>query len=141
MTPFDDIDRMFDRMSNGFEGMSRDFDSMTRGRGEAPLDIADYDDEIVVVADLPGFESDGITVTLDEDRLSIEATRDDRSDDGDETYVRRERRLSSVRRTVRLPSEVIEDEATATYANGVLTVTLPKLSVSEADDAHRIDVE
>ncbi len=134
ITPFDEIDRMFDRMTRGFDG------SPGRGARTTPIDLAEYDDELVIVVDLPGFDSEDIDVTLEGDRLTIAAIQEDEIDESNGAYIHRERRSSSVRRTVTLPVEVQEDTASATYTNGVLTVTLPKVTEGESDSAHHIDV-
>ncbi|SHG44242.1 HSP20 family protein [Halobaculum gomorrense] len=142
MTPFDDMNRMFDRMSRNFGRMDwGDLDGMRRSGID--VDVAEYDDEIAVMADLPGFDKGDIDLTVRDGVLSICAEREISSDAGDEAgaYLRRERRAESMSRTITLPAEVSEDDASATYANGVLTVTLPKVHADdEADEAHRIDV-
>ena len=141
-TPFDDMNRMFDRMTRGLD------ESWGHGWnagqvGGFSIDLAEYDDELVVVADLPGYDRDEIDVSVDDDRLTISAERSTHTGEGDEgAYLRRERRSASARRTVSLPVGISEEDASATYTNGVLTVTLPKLDVDgdEGDDSHHIDV-
>ncbi|WP_276255317.1 Hsp20/alpha crystallin family protein [Halomontanus rarus] len=54
-------------------------------------------------------------------------------------YLRRERTHRSVSRRIRLPEPVEENEVSASYTNGVLTVTLPKVSADEG--SKRIDIE
>lgn len=134
-TPFDDVNRMFDRVTRGFD------DSWgARPAGGFDIDLAEYDDELVVVADLPGYDNDGIDVSVDDDRLTIAAERSmEREDGGEGAYLHRERRSASARRTVSIPVEIREEDANATYTNGVLTVTLPKVH-ADGDDAHHIDV-
>jgi len=128
-TPFDEL---FERMTSGTTG--RAFD----------LDVADYDDELVVTADLPGYDSEDIDVAVANRTFTLRAARshdetDERDHEGTGTYLRRERRHESVSRSVSLPAAVDETAASATYRNGVLTVTLPK-TVS-TDGSHRIEVE
>jgi HSP20 family protein len=148
-----DFRSMFERMNRQFEEMNRQFaqfapalesgDSLpaTWGQGGIQVDVAEHDDEIVVTADLPGFEKEEIDLSIAGDALTISADRDVESEHDSGSYVRRERRHRSVRRTVPLPTEVREDEASASYVNGVLTVTLPRETIDEDDDSHRIDVE
>jgi len=101
--------------------------------------VAEYDDEFVVMADLPGYDREDIDVRATEGRLTITAEHDAASEDADRRYLRRERRHESVTRSVDLPGPVVDD-ASATYRHGVLTITLPKAADETTDDAHRIDV-
>jgi HSP20 family protein len=135
---FDDIDRLFDRM-NRFAG----FDDSRWGEGSMAsgamkVDVSSHGDDIVVVADLPGFDREEIELSVDEDRLTIAASHDVESGDEDASYIHRERAHRAVRRSVSLPVEVDAEGASASYTNGVLSVTLPKLAESSG---HRIDID
>ncbi|ELZ70690.1 hsp20-type molecular chaperone [Haloferax volcanii DSM 14919] len=132
--PFDEIEDLFDRMGRSFEesGIGR-FQDIS-------LDVVDDDEAIEVVADLPGFEKDDLDVSVSGRRLTIAADREESSEVDDEQYVRRERSQRSVSRTITLPAEVVRDEVTASYKNGVLTVTLPKAEPA-GDGSTEIDIE
>lgn len=132
--PFDDLEDMFDRMSRQLEtGELGEFNAV-------PVDMQDHGDEYTVVADLPGYAVDDIDLTFADGDLRVDATREDVAEGADEdsgTYVHRER-SESVSRTVRVPDPVVEDEISASYDNGTLTVALPKRS--ESIDGHSIDI-
>ena len=134
--PFDDIERMFERMNEQFEDVGG---TPEMEGGRLSVDVAENDDEVTVTADLPGFDKDDIDISVREGRLTIRAEREEETEDEDETYHRRERIHREVSRTLRLPADVQEEEASATYQNGVLTVTLPK--VETGPEGHSIDVE
>jgi HSP20 family protein len=104
------------------------------------VDVATHDDSVVVTADLPGFSKEQIGLTVANGSLTIRAERETTDEETTGEYVRRERRSSSFARTIGLPVEVDEDAATASYANGVLTVTLPTLS-TDVETGHRIDID
>ncbi|NHN43485.1 Hsp20/alpha crystallin family protein [Halorubellus sp. JP-L1] len=132
--PFDELEDMFDRMSRQLDtGDLPEFRSV-------PVDMQDHGDEYTVVADLPGFGVEDIDLTFADGDLRIDAAREESSEEADDeagTYVHRER-SESVSRTVRVPDPVVEDEITASYNNGTLTVTLPKQS--ESVEGHNIDI-
>jgi HSP20 family protein len=131
---FSDFDELFERMNQGFDTWGRS----VSGRSDFAVDIAHHDDEIVVTADVPGFEKESFDVSVDDDLLTIRAESESESAADDDSYVRRERHHRSMRRTIHLPADVDGENATATYRNGVLTVTIPV----EADgDVRHIDVE
>jgi HSP20 family protein len=155
-----DFRSMFERMNRQFEEMNRQFSRFAatpalesgsalpatagqgwmQSQGGMQIDVAEHDDEIVVTADVPGFEKADIDLSIAGDVLTIRADRGAESEHDSDSYVRRERRHHSVRRTIRLPAEIREGEASASYSNGVLTVTLPRATV-EDDDSHHIDIE
>ncbi|WP_248897746.1 archaeal heat shock protein Hsp14 [Haloplanus halobius] len=122
-----------------FERMSRNFGGHSHADADFPVDVLRRDDELVVTADIPGFDSPSVDVSVDDDLLTIRADSETETATDDGAYVRRERRHQSVRRTIRLPATVDEDGASATYRNGVLTVTLPV--ETETDAVQHIDVE
>lgn len=144
-TPFDDIDRLFDRMNRRLaaldEGMGDvgRFEAGLTRLGGPSMDVADYGEKLVVVADLPGFEKADIDLSVTENALTVTAERETDEEAESDVYVRRERSTRSVRRTVSLPTTVDADGASASYVNGVLTVTLPKLDDDES--AHHIDID
>ena len=142
-TPFDDFEELFERMSRQFDEMGRQFDRsgmMAQVRHEMAIDVTDHNGEIVVTVDLPGYEKDAISLSVANRTLTVEATRELDEERADGEYLRRERRHESARRTIRLPETVDEDGASASYHNGVLTVTLPKRD-ADPDDSRRIDID
>lgn len=91
-----------------------------------PIDIRQTDEAFVIEASVPGFAPEDVEVTVDQNVLTI---RGNRKQEGEETkngWIRRERRQSSVFRQIGLPAEVREGEITASFENGVLTVTVPR---------------
>jgi HSP20 family protein len=143
--PFDEFESLFERMSRQFDEMSRTWETPSAWRTDAAgsemaVDVTEQDDAVVVTADLPGFERSEINVSVSSDLLTVRAEREVDEERAEGEYLRHERRQTAMRRTIRLPEAVDEERATATYKNGVLTVSLPKL---EADDeaSRHIDVE
>lgn len=139
---FDDFefDDLFGRMSRQFEEMSRQFEGSRAFGREMAIDLREDDDSFVALVDLPGFEKSDIDLSVSDDMLTIEASRSESVDSEDEHYVHRERRSDTIRRSIRIPAAIRSDDASATYNNGVLSVTLPKLHV-EDEGSHHIDVE
>jgi len=132
--PFDEIEQFLGRTSfGGNRAWGRDLRT-------ADVDVAEYDDEFVVMADLPGYDREDIDVRATDGRLTITAERENgEHEDADRRYLRRERRHESITRSVDLPGPIADEEGSATYRHGVLTVTLPK-TAADADHGHRIDV-
>jgi len=119
--PFGDIEELIDVMTGGLEPSD-----------ELAVDVADTGEAFAVVADLPGYERDDIDVQLtDATTLALSASRETETVEEADRYVTRERRSESITRSVGLPEPVVEAEASATYDNGVLTVTLPKQTTTD----------
>jgi HSP20 family protein len=91
-----------------------------------PVDIRQTEDAFVIEASVPGFEPDDVEVTFEDGVLTIRATHRDEREDKRDGYVRRERRIGSLYRQIGLPAEVRADDISASFRNGVLTVTVPR---------------
>jgi HSP20 family protein len=138
--PFDELDDLFDRMQENVEKAARAWEpgGELPGASSMSIDLEDRDDELVLTADLPGFETDDIDVRVNDRTLHVSAERGEETEETEGEYVRRERRHTSASRSIRLPTDVDADGVTATYNNGVLTVRLPKAEPSS--EGTRIDV-
>lgn len=142
-SPFDEFERLFDRMSRQFERSSRGRGAMepyqgSQGIGSMDVDLVDQADEFVATADLPGYDAEDVTIQVTDRTLRIDAEREATAEEAGDHYVRRERSHRSVHRSIQLPDEVDRENVTAELNNGVATVTLPK---REPDAARRIDIE
>jgi len=138
---FSDFDDLFERMTGDrWDVLGRyNRPGYGAGDGDFAVDVAHHDGEIVVTADVPGFEKENFDISVDDDRLTIRAESDmASSSDENDDYVRRERHHRTMRRTIHLPVDVDGENAAATYRNGVLTVTMP---VEAGGDVRHIDVE
>ncbi|MFZ5760485.1 MAG: Hsp20/alpha crystallin family protein [Thermodesulfobacteriota bacterium] len=94
------------------------------GRSESPdVDIYVNDEEILLVADLPGVHRDNLTISLENDTLTIEAKS------GIEfvgSPQRREFDQVEYRRVFTLPKGIDREKCTADLQLGVLTMRLPR---------------
>jgi len=130
--PFDELEELFDRMQENFESAARTWDPADLDAGlpatgaEMRVDLEDTGEELVLTGDLPGFETEDIDVRVVDRTLRVDAERDEETEEERGEYVRRERRRMSVSRSIDLPSAVNENDITAAYNNGVLTVRMPK---------------
>jgi HSP20 family protein len=92
--------------------------------GAYPVDIRETDDEIVVEAEVPGFEKSEIQVSLERGMLTITGERKAEDVQGEKHLT--ERRYLRIQRRFQLPATVDESQVDATLHNGVLTLTLEK---------------
>ena len=90
--------------------------------------------EYVLTAELPGISPENIEVAMDAGVLTLKGRKEEerRSEDKERTYHLWEREYGMFERTFRFPLEVAEDKISAEFANGVLTVRVPKLQQQKA---------
>jgi HSP20 family protein len=105
------------------------------GRSPA-LDLYQDSDNLVAVVELPGMRKEDIEISLHDGTLSIAGERKSSRSNG-EKAERSERYVGSFRRSISLPARVDANKISATYRDGILTVTLPK---SEEAKPKRISV-
>jgi HSP20 family protein len=117
------MDRLFDRF---FEGKWEDFPTM--GEWAPSLDLSETKESLVAKVEVPGMDPKDIQVSLQEGLLTIKGEKHQEKDekDKDERYHRVERSYGTFTRSVWLPVAVDGSKVTATFKNGLLTVTLPK---------------
>jgi HSP20 family protein len=109
---------------------------------EAPpmikLDVEEAEDRYVVKADLPGVAKDDIRVDVEGNMVSIAGeVRREKKEEKEGKVLRSERYFGTVSRSFTLPMEVDFGKAEAKYAEGVLTLTLPK---HKGTSTHRLPV-
>jgi HSP20 family protein len=134
--PFRALQEEVDDLLNRF---SRDVDSGWLMRPFAPaLDVSETADGVQVRLDVPGIDAKDINIEVVGNTLRITGERKEEKEEKGETWHRIERRSGSFARTVALPCSVKEDKAEAAYADGVLTVKIPK---SDEAKTHKIKVK
>lgn len=139
LNPFDEMERLFERFLGrswlrplGWENPL--WSEMTRSMDvRVPsVDVIDREEEIVVRAEIPGVEKENLEVSLNDDRLSIKgSTRQEKEEKEAGEYTRREMSRGSFTRVVTLPASVDGEKAKASFRDGVLEMTLPKLKPSK----------
>lgn len=102
------------------------------------LDIIERDNEVVVRAELAGVDRKDIDVSVTDNAVTIKGStkKESREEKGD--YVRSEISQGSFTRTAALPCSVDGQQAKASFADGMLELTLPKLKPSTR---HSVKVE
>ena len=115
--PFSDLDAMT-------RGLLTSQTGSTRTPRFMPMDLCKIDDHYVLTADLPGVDPGSVDVDVDGGTLTISAHRTARSEDGVQ-WLANERFFGTYRRQLSLGEGIDAAAISATYENGVLTVTIP----------------
>jgi HSP20 family protein len=139
-TPWDRLTSLREEMNrlfeNVFPGALQD-DGLFGGWSPA-LDVFEDKDNVVVKAELPGMKKEEIQLQLLDDTLTISGERKHEEEHKDGQTFRSERFFGKFHRSIALPAAVDAGKVSATYKDGVLTVTLPK---AEEAKPKQIDVK
>ena len=129
-----EMDRLFDDTLRGF-GLS----AFAGGNGLSwpHVEVIDRDKEVRVTAELPGLEEKDVEVRVEDNVLTLRGEK--RTELNDEERHYSERSYGRFERQIALPAEVDDERASATFKNGVLTITLPK-SERARQQAKRIPI-
>ena len=130
--PFDSMERLFDQMRREMTGSGwATAPVLAEDSGwDAGISLEATDDGYVVLADLPGFERDELSIRLHDDHLHLRGEH--------EVGSGAEYRSRTVSESVRLPEPVDPEQVTATYRNGVLEVSFV---VDSEEAGTAIDIE
>jgi HSP20 family protein len=90
------------------------------------LDLYQSNDNVMAVVELPGMRKEDIEISLHDGTLTISGERRRESSSNGEKAERSERYIGTFRRSIALPTRVDASKVSATYRDGILTVTLPK---------------
>jgi len=91
-----------------------------------PMNITQDDNNFYIRAEVPGVKAADLSISALRNRVSISGKREIAKESDKVSYHRQERAEGEFNRTVTLPAEVVADKVEARYAEGVLTLTLPK---------------
>lgn len=108
--PFSEFQRLFGTVETGHAGMR--------------MDAVRRPEEVELRFDLPGIDAESIDVTVDHGVLAVSAKRSEEFTQDEKPFIR-ERVMGSFTRRVQLSDSVDADKISASYADGVLRVTVP----------------
>ena len=127
-----EVDRLFDDFFGG-SGLAPFNGGLMEQYGafNPRVDVTENEKEIKVAAELPGLDEKDVEVVLSNDMLTISGEKKAEKEDKGENYYRMERSYGSFQQVIPLSTEVEADKVEATFKNGVLQITLPKLHPGE----------
>ncbi|OPJ58698.1 heat shock protein Hsp18 [Clostridium oryzae] len=90
------------------------------------LDLREDENNYVIEADIPGVNKDAINIEYENNYLTISAKRNDSIEENKDNYIRKERHYGEFKRAIYVDN-IDESKISASFKNGVLNITLPKL--------------
>ena len=122
--PFNELRQAHSRHWRAFD-IARVSGENGTSKWAVPLDVIQDGDNIVVRASMPGIKPDDISITIENDVLTVKGESNGEVKDG--SYLMRERRSGTFHRALRLPDTIDGDKADSSYENGVVSITFPKV--------------
>ncbi|HJP93872.1 MAG TPA: Hsp20/alpha crystallin family protein [Pyrinomonadaceae bacterium] len=141
--------QMMRRFTNDMERLFEDFGGFTfpsffrtdfapfqmefdKGEWVPEIEVLRNNGQLTVRADLPGLTKDDVKVEITDDLLTISGERKEEKEEKREGFYRSERSYGSFYRQIPLPEGAKTENAAATFANGVLEITIPAPEVAAA---------
>jgi len=125
-SPFADFESVRREMLRLLDSVAGDTSGGVGAGVFPPINITQDDDNFYVRAEIPGIKPNDLSISTVRNRVSLAGRREIPREHDRASYHRRERAEGSFNRTVTLPTEIDADRVEAGYADGILTLTLPK---------------
>jgi len=130
--PWNDIDQLRREMLRLIDGQSGAPTSGLAGAGVfPPMNITQDGDNFYVRAEVPGVKANELSISAVKNRLSVAGKRAIPQEHERVSYHRRERAEGAFNRAITLPTDLDTERVEARYADGILTLTLPKAAAAK----------
>lgn len=113
------MDQIFDEMA----GLNRE----TQYTWQPAIEIKDTETSVILRAEIPGVEGKDLDVRVTPKAVAIAGEHRYQKTE-DKGLFRTELRYGKFQRVIPLPVAVVNDQVQAEFKNGILTLTLPKVS-------------
>ena len=108
--------------------MFEDVEPSARNSGaiNPPVDILENDTEVKLVLEVAGLDRESMKVTFENSVLTVAGEKNQKLTAAEGAYFRGERRFGRFHRSFTVPTRVDASKIEAAYADGLLTITMPK---------------
>ena len=137
------------RNDRRFDLLNEFFNTFQALEQEEPKEVFDFTptvntredkDAYSIEVDLPGVKKEDVDISIDKNVLTIKGKREVREEVQEDDYYRVESRYGTFSRSFTLPEKVDVDNVKAHTEDGVLEITIPKLTVLK-DTTKKIEIE
>jgi HSP20 family protein len=150
MRPMDlwsEMDKLFDGFRTDFDDLFWPFGQRTyplstmTHRRTPPIDVADLGDHYEMRLEIPGIPKEDINIEVTSNTIEISANHEEKNEDKDKNWLRRETSSMSFYRALELPEELKTDSVDAEFKDGILTIKLPKVTPKPEDKPKKINIK
>lgn len=128
-SPFEEIEN---EISNIFRRARTESGDVADSYSPLPLDFVEDSDGYEIVANLPGFDKDNISIEATSQYIELKAEKDIDEEYKDKNVLIRERGHRKMMRKINFSKPIDPNGAKTTIANGVLQITLPKSEAAKS---------
>ena len=91
-----------------------------------PVDVVDAGDHVEFRAEVPGLSKDDVHLSITQHSLTLAGEKKPESEEKNSGHHRVERRYGNFKRSFNLPRNLRTNDVSATFKNGILTISVPK---------------
>jgi HSP20 family protein len=128
------VDEFFgnDLLSNVFDGYT--------GINAPAVNVVEGKEDFRIEVAAPGLEKNDFKLQLENNVLTISSEKENKKEEKDGKYMRREFSYSSFKRSFSLPNTIEADKIAATHKDGILYITVPKREEAKVKPARQIAI-
>lgn len=115
------LDMFYEKIGKHHHGIS----GRVATRFEPPADVTESDVGLRILLELPGLDADDIEISGGAGVITVKGEKRIEHEIAEDAFHCRERVFGRFRRSVRLTNDLDADQASATFKNGILTITVP----------------
>jgi HSP20 family protein len=145
--PFALLRQMTSELDRAFEGWPSfrwpffsQFATSESAAWSPKIDIFERDNRLVTRVDLPGMKKEDVSVEVTDGHLALSGERKREKEEQKDNFYRSEREYGSFYRAVPLPEGVKPEDIKATFADGVLEVSVP-LPAKPQTNVRKVQIE
>ena len=133
INPRHTTDRFFNTAINQFLGS----DNL---EARPAANIVEFDDRFEVQIAAPGLMKSDFKIEVKDKSLLIKAAKEQENQEKNSNFKRREFSYTSFERRFTLPETIDTDQVTASYLQGILSISLPKVEQNEVNAIKKIEI-
>ena len=104
------------------------------------VNVKETDKNYEITLAAPGLQKDDFRIDVNGSMITISAEKDEKKEEKDESFTRREYSYSSFSRSFSLPEDINQEKIDANYVNGELKLLLPKKEEAKKTVPQKISV-
>ncbi len=127
-------------LENFFNNDWGDFFGDFEGETVPAVNVKEDNENYNIEVAAPGMEKKDFDVSVENGVLNISAQHEERDEDKNDNYTRREFSYRSFKRSFTLPESVKDEDIQAKYEDGILRITIPKKEEAKKEDTKKIEI-